>query len=476
MLNVTSAKLIVVGLFGGALLLSLATHGSGVIADDPDRNIWIPDELTMPLQLQVAYNDDDILFRYRWPTDHPNLFIDMLRYDGERWVRHGASPVGPDPDGLYEDRVTMLVDDGSIPEFQRYGGYITVGDGMRFFTDAATSAEIAEHPVLGPEGRSDIRKHLPATRSDPGDWRTIVDPEELAAQRRAGYFLDLWHWRSHRSNPLDVSDDQFVAEYRLSDTGRGAYFTNWDGDAGHPQLMFDAEQVGFQALRWEDVSRNDPDPEGIYFLAEDFAVPFDPDHDWQAGDVIPRRALRQPAGARAAITVDGQARWRDGWWDVTLRRALDTGAPDVDKIMHHGGIYDIGVAVHRDATGARWHYVSMPYQVGLGRAADIAAHRFAGGSPDWNAVPVFEMTLFYPGQVSWPRLTSTVHAGAESIARGVPVRFRHNEAQLAQYGVEIEFEAAIRQQWLLTMLFGVALIVSFALSTGLLLRRELEEV
>lgn len=251
-----------------------------------------------------------------------------------------------------------------------------------------------------------------------------------------------------------MADDQYVAQYRLSDSGRGAYFTNWDGDGGHPSLMFDAEQVGFHALRWEDVSRNDPD------------------HAWQAGDVIPRRALREPAGARAAISVDGQARWNDGWWDVTLRRALDTGAPDVDKIMHHGGVYDIGVAVHRDATGARWHFVSMPYQVGLGREADIEAHHFTGMRPNWDEVPVFEMTLFYPGQVNWPRLTSATHAGAENIRRGVPVRFRHNEAQLAQYGVEIEFENEIRSQWMMTMLLGVGLIINFALSVGLLMRRR----
>jgi hypothetical protein len=32
---------------------------------------------------------------------------------------------GSRPDGLHEDRVAMMLDDGSVPEFGRYGGYIT---------------------------------------------------------------------------------------------------------------------------------------------------------------------------------------------------------------------------------------------------------------------------------------------------------------------------------------------------------------
>ncbi len=97
MISRSQAKLLVLGLFGGGLLLSLGTHCSGVIANDPDRNIWIPDELTMPLELQVACNQVEVLLRYRWPTDHPKLYIDMLRFDGERWVHRGGSPVGHAP-------------------------------------------------------------------------------------------------------------------------------------------------------------------------------------------------------------------------------------------------------------------------------------------------------------------------------------------------------------------------------------------
>src|SRR5688572_26847517 len=115
-------------LFLGALGLSWLTHGTGVIKNDLSQNIYIPKELTMPLQVMVAYSDRDIFFRYRWPARQPSIYHDMLKFEGGKWVRHGDSVPGPQRDGIYEDRVTMLVDDGSIPEFARYGGYITVGD------------------------------------------------------------------------------------------------------------------------------------------------------------------------------------------------------------------------------------------------------------------------------------------------------------------------------------------------------------
>jgi len=40
---------------------------------DRARNIWIPRELTMPSQLQVAFNDQEVVFRYRWPAEQPHV-------------------------------------------------------------------------------------------------------------------------------------------------------------------------------------------------------------------------------------------------------------------------------------------------------------------------------------------------------------------------------------------------------------------
>jgi len=156
---------------------------------------------------------------------------------------------------------------------------------------------------------------------------------------------------------------------------------------------------------------------------------------------------------------------------VTLRRRLDTGNPLDDKILRDQGAYHVAFSVHRDAQQERWHYVSLPFTLGLNRPAEIVAPKFAGDAPDWKQEWT-EVTLFYPGQVSWPHLNSKRHAGAEYIKKGVPVRYRHSEAQLAHYGVEAEFADAIRRQWLLTMLAGVLLIAGFGVAVNLLRSRR----
>ena len=462
MIRRRQALVVVAALFAAALLLALLTHGTGVVRNDAARNIWIPSELTMPLQLQVAFNDTHVFFHYRWPAREPHVVTDVLRYRNGKWQRQTSTPVGPDPDGLADDRLAMMLDDGSVPEFDRYGGYITVGGQMRDFTGSGADA-------------AHRRKYLPATRSKPDDWYSIVDQKTLDAQRRAGYFLDMWHWRAHVSNPIGRADDQHVAWYRLFDSGETVSFSNWNAAAEQPMWMFDPAKYPSRALRARDVAGSAAMASARpYYLLETEAVAFDPQHAWQEDDVIPGLVLRDAVDSRAEIRVQGQGRWADGYWDVTLVRALDTGHPLEDKILHDQGVYTVAMSVHRDARASRWHYVSLPLHVGLGRAADVVATRFAGGTPPWNRIAAREVTLFYPGQVNWPHLTSQRHAGSRYIAKGVPVKYRHSEAQLARYGIEMEFDAEIRRQWWLTLAAGILLLASFAYSAARLIRKEEE--
>jgi hypothetical protein len=450
---------IAIAVFVAVLLLSLITHGTGVVRNDPARNIWIPDELTMPLQVQAAYNDQLMFFRYRWPAKQPHVVADVLHYTGGKWERRQRTPIGSDPDGIAEDRVTMMLDDGSVPEFEHYGGYITVGANMRDFTGSGADA-------------AHRRKYLPATRRDPNDWYSLADAATLEAQRQAGYFLDLWHWRAQLSNPLGRADDQNIAWFRLYDGGATMSFTNWDTEQGQPRWMFDPASSGIAAMRWQDVTGGQAALQGPYYLTVDTAVPFDAARQWQEGDVLPAEVLREPSGSRADIRVQGRGHWADGYWDVTLVRALDTSHPLDDKILHDQGVYTVAMAVHRDARASRWHFVSLPFQVGLGRTADLVATRFKGAAPDWTRAGIHEVTLFYPGQVSWPHLSSARHAGSTYIAKGVPVKYRHKESQLAQYGIEMEFDRDIRLQWWLTLVAGVLLIVAFVFTVTQLIRRQ----
>jgi hypothetical protein len=459
-----------IAIFVAVLGLAWFTHGTGVIKNDISRNIFVPDQLTMPLQVKAAYNGTDILFRYRWPAKQPSIYHDMIRFEGGKWVRYGDSVPGPQPQGIYEDRLTMLVDDGSVPEFARYGGYVTVGDRMRFFTNEAKPQEVKAHPYLGQKrNQTEVGKHLPATRSNINDWASVVPEDQLAALRKAGYFLDLWHWRAHRSSPIGASDDQYVFELRGSDAGKGPFATNWDAQKQQPRFMLDPQKAGKRALNWDDLIQRKLGFDDVYYISEENAAPFDAGHAWKEGDTIPRRLLQKPSGSHGDIKVASAARWENGYWTLTLRRAMDTGSPSDDKIFVDKRTYDVAFAVHRHTYGSRWHNVSLPYTLGLGRDADIVAARFDGNEPKWDQ-PWTNVTLFYPGQVSWPHINSEQHAGAESVRKGVPVRYRHSESQLAYYGVEREFAASIRQQWLYTMLAGVLLIAGFAIALNLLLK------
>ena len=142
-LGVTSA----IFLFG--LGVSWLTHGRGVVRNDVAKHVSIPTTLTVPMEVKAAYNGRDVLFRYRWPSPKPGIFHDVLRFEGGKWVVRGNAVPGSEPDGLHEDRVSMMVDDGSIPEFSRYGGYIAIGQRLAGFSDEVSGKEIAAHPYLG---------------------------------------------------------------------------------------------------------------------------------------------------------------------------------------------------------------------------------------------------------------------------------------------------------------------------------------
>ena len=402
------------------------------------------DELLLDLEVQAAYDADDIVFRFSWDSDAPSLYHDFLVYEGGEWVVYGGEADGS-AFPLNEDRVTFLLDDGSIDGFEHYGGFMTVYS----FTRMMSTEDVDEEESEAAIGQDDLRKMLPDTMEDASDWRTLRDEDELADLRQAGYFLDLWHWRSHRSNPIGWSDDQFVLDRRRSDDGEGAASTNFDGDLEQPEWMFDPDQTGQYAMSWDRIQSLDYTMDDPYFLSEDNAVPFDPDHDWQEGDAIPRRFLTEPEGSRAAIF--SQATIDNGRWTVELRRALDTGFPEDDKILQEFGRYDLAPAVHAGATAGRWHYVGMPVTLGIGRDADVEAVRFAGDGPDWATIEPTTLTLFYPGVIGWDYITDRQsHSGADAVAANASFYAAHTEDKMAFYGLESEFRDEIISQWLWT--------------------------
>lgn len=337
---------------------------------------------SIEIEAQVAYDADNLYMRFQWPTqlDRPGRYHAYKRFDGETWESYGSHRVSSDvmsgeQPPLYEDRLAIMIDDGSVENFATQGCWLTCHTGMRHMPDEPTSDEVKAHPLLGEElGRSDVRKYLPNSRNDPAmpAWEDTKSEEEIAELMQLGEFVDLMQWRAHRSNAVGMADDGFVLQYRLFDEGKNPFSSNIDSETKAPKYMFDEAKVGLKSLTEGDISDLSK-PYAV--IREENAVPFDPDAGWSEGDILPGIVVsREDASGSAADNSMVTGTWEDSMWTVTWTRPLDTGNAD-DKAMQEGEVYNIGVAVHDDNVTTRFHFVSFPFTLGIGTEADIEAVR-----------------------------------------------------------------------------------------------------
>lgn len=376
-------------------------------AAEQESLIREPQPETMPelpgqgegLYVSAVYNDQEMELRLRYPTHHPIWYHQYLVYRDGEWVRYGSGSDGPDEHGLYEDRISVMWDDGSVAGFDQLGGFTTVHQGMRSTRSAVDASAVRAHPHLGERlGRSDVRKFIAESRAGdvaPDDlWREVRSQEDLQALREDGVFLDLWQWRAHRSHPVGFADNGYVLDYRHSSAGRSMYTDNVNAETGAPQYMYDIEQVGLRALRFDQLVARAYGQDDPYYLSEAMAVPFDPDYPWEEGDAIPHRLLRQPYGSRGAIRAQGG--YDDGAWQIALTRSMAAPDPLDSKEFIDGERYYVAFAVHTGGAGAKHHLVSMPVIFGFGVEADITAERVDGALQDAEA-EWHRLHLFNPG-------------------------------------------------------------------------------
>jgi len=319
------------------------------------------------LKVQAAYDEQNAYLRFQWKTQakQPGIEYPYYRFDGKEWKVYGFPRLdkvvqeGKQPP-IYEDRLTLMLDDGKVPGFDKQGCWLTCHTGERDMPGEA-SKDDAQKAMK----KNDVRKYLPASRSNPSDWATIKSADELAKLKADGVFVDLMQWRAHRSNPVGGADDGYVLEYRSFDKGKNHFASNLDSEKKVPKFMYDAKKFKSKATTAKDVRKRDP------FLIKDVnAVPFDPQAGWKEGDMVPRYYL-QPAEDSAADNK-GKGTWKNGTWTVVITRPLGLANPD-DKALKDGGVYSVGFAVHDDNITTRGHHVSFVRTLGFGAKADIQA-------------------------------------------------------------------------------------------------------
>ena len=330
---------------------------------------------TIDLTVQAAHDDKFLFLRFQWATQNkvPGDAYPQLRFDGTGWKRYGEQRLSKEVRegrtlAVYEDRFSIMVDDGKVPNFARHGCWVTCHDGMRDMRNEATKEQLAAIPYF--KNRSDVRKYLPATREDKGGWDKLRSAEDIAKLKAAGEFLDLWQWRAHRSNAAGMADDGYVLEYRLFDAGKNMFVSNEDAATRQPRMMFDAAKTGQKALAEADIRK--PGKAQVLVPGQT-AVPFDPQAGWKEGDMLPQYYVqRDAASGSAADNAYGKGVWKDGAWTLVMARPLGLTNPD-DKTLKVGDVINVGFAVHDDNVTTRGHHVSFPLRLGIGAKGDITA-------------------------------------------------------------------------------------------------------
>lgn len=329
---------------------------------------------SLELVVQAAYDASNAYFRFQWQTLNPFPGIEhqYLRFDGKEWkvwgypkldavVREGKQPA------IYEDRMTIMIDDGRVPGFARQGCWLTCHDGSRDMQGAASAQDALGNPLLAALKKNDLRKYLPASRTNPADWRSGKSLDEIARIKAEGGFVDLIQWRAHRSHGVGMADDGYVLEYRYSDAGKDMFSGNADPKSHAPRFMWDEKKVGYKSIT-ADALRKGPH----FLIREQNAVPFDPNAGWKEGDLIPDYVLSSEDATGSAADNHAIAQWKEGKWSVVLVRPLNTGNPD-DKVLKEGSVYNVGFAVHDDNITTRGHHVSFVRTLGIGAKGDIPA-------------------------------------------------------------------------------------------------------
>jgi hypothetical protein len=332
------------------------------------KNGWVD------LHFQAAYDAKNLYLRYQWKTLNPFPGSDhqYLRFDGKEWKVYGYPKLdkvvqeGKQP-GIYEDRMTIMIDDGKVPGFDKQGCWLTCHDGQRDMAKVASKEDAQANALLSSIKKNDLRKYLPSTRTDPSDWKSGKSSEEIAKIKADGGFVDLIQWRAHRSHAVGMADDGYVLEYRLSDAGKDMFSGNADSKTHQPKYMWDEKKVGYKSITADQLRKGDH-----FLIREQNAVPFDPNAGWKEGDMVPDYLVSRADAKGSAADNNAMAGWKDGMWTVVVVRPLGLANAD-DKALKEGGVYNVGFAVHDDNITTRGHHVSFVKTLGIGAKADLQA-------------------------------------------------------------------------------------------------------
>lgn len=356
-----------------------ATQGAKILGGkhplEPHAGVLKGKSGHIDMTVQAAYDDKNAYLRFQYKTankNHPGNDYPGYRFDGKEWKSFGGMRLNKNVlEGktgiVYENRLNIMLDDGKVPGFANQGCWLTCHDGERDMQKEPTRDQVQANTLMKAIKKNDVRKFLPATRSNPMDWSTGKSLDEIAKLKASGQFVDLMQWRAHRSDKVGGADDGYVLEYRNFDKGANHFASNMDRKTKQPKFMFDPAKFGSKAFTAGDYGKKE-----MILVKGANAVPFDPNAGWKEGDILPQYVLSAEDAKDSAADNKAISNWKNGVQTVVFIRPLNL-ANDDDKALKVGGVYSVGFAIHDDNMTGRGHHVSYTRTLGVGVKADIQA-------------------------------------------------------------------------------------------------------
>ena len=228
--------------------------------------------------LRSLYDTEHVYFlvRYDDPTQSLARYPWVKQADGS-WKRLGSKDSTGHENTNYEDKFAFLWNI-STPAFEKKG------------------CDSACHKARG--GKN-------AGIDDIAPGRMYTD--------KAGEFIDMWHWKSVRMNPVGQIDDQYIDDTKDPSKNR-----NWGRKS-------DTKTAG----GYEDnVKKDHPTPPFMsksgsadkYWLMAADKTPFV--DTFKPGDTVPSMIVEAFTGSRADVESKGV--WKDGVWTIEIKRKLVT--------------------------------------------------------------------------------------------------------------------------------------------------------
>jgi signal transduction histidine kinase len=241
------------------------------------------------VSIKTLYNEDNIYFFVSWEDPTESVIKNTWSFNGTAWEKSED-----------EDRLSFIWNiDGSIDGFD-IAGCAMLCHGDRMHTNA------------------------PGERGD------------------------MWHWKSSRSNPVGIVDDQWMNDRIVENYTEEAYEAAHVIDAGEPFYTANLNEEGVAPKYFEPSPVNEDDAKFLFQSEIDGGEAREIKlSDFRDGMNVPGYVLQKPSGSRGDIIAKGV--WVDGRWNVEFMRSLKNGHED-DVQFDTTLTYRFGIAI-MDNTG-----------------------------------------------------------------------------------------------------------------------------